>query len=223
MAQAHLQKNEERKTMKIIVDTREKQKQLKLLKQLGITYERKKLDAGDYEAPGAVFERKTVYDLIQSVRTMKLFSELNKLIDYCEKHQKVPYLLVSGTIEQAKNKFKKMGLKVNEKSLWGAIASATVRYGVNVIWNLTDDVGLLYVMYRIAEKIQQGKYMMPHRLQLRRDTNKRIALVSQVLHVSPTVAKRLLEKFGSLRNILLAPDNKLRYVDGIGQATLKRI
>jgi len=209
--------------MKVFVDTREKENVLKLLKQLGIPYERKYLEAGDFETEGLVCERKTIFDFISSIRSMKLFSELRKLSDHCESTNKVPLLMISGTIDDARKLFDQWNLQINEQSVWGGIASSFVRYGVSIIWNLKDDRELLYIMHQIAEKIAEGKFMMPHRMQLRRDTTKKIALVCEVLHVSPTIAKRLIDKFGSLKNILLAEDKQLRYIDGIGDSTLHRI
>ncbi|MHA1615451.1 MAG: helix-hairpin-helix domain-containing protein [Candidatus Thorarchaeota archaeon] len=47
--------------------------------------------------------------------------------------------------------------------------------------------------------------------------------MSNVCHVSPTVAERLFKHFGSLKRILLASESELISVPGIGPITAKRI
>jgi len=206
------------------VDSREKLKVRKILKQLGIPYRVKGLEAGDYETNECIFERKTIFDIIQSIKTGKLFSQLRKLQQYCEETNKIGFLCVSGSLKEAEEVLAERGLKLNVKSVLGAIASSVVRYNLNVIWNLADDRELLWVINSVAEKVSEGKLGLPHRRSLPKHyENRRIAVLCDVLRISPNVAKRLLKRYGTLRNILLADTRKLALEDGVGPATVRRL
>jgi len=208
----------------LYVDSREKEKVKTILRQLGIRFRTKGLECGDYESPDCVFERKTTFDLIQSVRSGHLFEQLRKMQTYCEDNNKLGFLCVSGSLKETEKMLKYRGLKLNVKSLLGAIKSATVRYGMHVVWNLDDDRELLYVINGIATAVAEGKLGLPHRKILpKRYENRRIAILCDVLRVSPTIAKRLLKRYRTLRGVLLADPRKLALIDGIGPTTIRRL
>jgi len=218
--------------MKIIVDSREKWKGIwaKKLKALGYDVEIRALEAGDFMTERCVFERKTTNDFIQSFRGFvsrkggRLFDQMQKLIAYCERENKIPWLLIVGDFGLTKESLAELGISLNVRAVFGAIASCCVRYGVNVVWNLRGEDELLFVMAKIAEKVEEGKFGVPHRKSIRRvHPNRKVNQVANVLGVGPKIAERLVQKFGGLRRILLASDAELATVPGIGPATIARI
>jgi len=219
----------------LLVDSREKKSVRAILHQLGVKYRTKALESHDYESNQCCFERKTIFDLIGSMRSGHLDDQLRRLQRYCEDNNKVGFLCVSGSLKDAEEVLKRRNLKLNEKSVLGALASSAVRYGVSLIWNcggpateegfdINPDRELLYVIHSIAEKVSEGKLGLPQRKILpKRYENRRIAVLCDVLRVSPNIARRLLKRYGTLRNILLADTRHLTLIDGIGNATITRL
>jgi len=213
-----------KKDLNIIVDSREPWWIQQSIRRFGYKVRTKRLEQGDILIGKAIFERKTIGDFIQSIRNGRLDNELYALQIHSEQNDLIPYLLISGNLEDAFAFYKQRGITVEVKAVLGAIASASVRYGVNVVWNLTSDEELLYVAVKMAEKITEGKFRMPRRLRLRQiHENRKIAHIAAILRVSVRVAEELYKRFGGLKNILLASDEELYVVPGIGKATLKRI
>jgi len=206
------------------VDTREPRDVVAILKELGLPFIRRKLDIGDFKSPSCLFERKTFQDLSQSIMTGHMTDQLERMYYYCADHHLIGFLCVSGTFEEAQQEAWRQGRQLNPNVFYGLFSSALVRYGVNVIWNLRDTYELLEVIWRVAEKVEEGKLDTPRLQPLRAiHPDKRIALVSSVLRVSPRIARNLLRKFRSMRGILMARDDELLLVDGIGKTTLERI
>jgi len=217
--------------MKFIVDTREKFKLVwaNKLKKLGCTVELKALEAGDFMTEHCIFERKTVGDFVQSMRGNygrvggRLFDQAHKLILFAQKTNRIPFLVIIGDFADYKEEVKQYG-NLNVNAVFGAIASVIVRYDINVIWNLQGEDEAIFVMYKIAEKVAEGKLSVPHRKSVRKvHTDPKVIRVANVLGVSPKLAARLVKQFGGLRRILLASDRELMQIKGIGPSTIARI
>lgn len=222
--------------VKLLIDTREPRDTFRLLTKLKIPYKSQYLPVGDIATSKVVFERKTVPDLVSSIfgqkkepgyRKKRFDPQLREMADYCDEHKMVGWLLVSGSVKEATRWFKRRKINLNAEAIYGALASATVRYGVNVVWNLKDDEHLLKVAYKIATKIDEGKLGVPRKLALRKiHQNKRVALISDVLRVSPRIATNLYNKFGGLGHIIQIVEREPRrlwIIDGIGDKTIDRI
>lgn len=220
--------------MKIVVDTREKKGVLRILKQLGIPYTRGTLVAGDYETDNCCAERKTVKDLVGSIKGTgkgrsrkegRLFKQMEKLADKCDETKQIPFLFVSGNIKETCEWYETRGIKVNINSLFGALASVIVRYGVHIFANFSDDKEMFYCMNSVFEKVRDGKYLMPHREQLKRNKNKKVALWCTILRSRPKIIKQLIKKYESLEEflkILRTQPSKLELIAGIGKGTVAK-
>jgi len=210
--------------MKLRVDTREKINVLGILKQLGIPYERIKLDAGDYDSNRCTAERKTLFDLIGSIEDNSFFDQMERLRDQCEKQGKIPWLFVSGDFGEVSDFFQRRGVKLNEKSILGAMASAAVRYGVQVFRAL-DDRELLWSLHSIFEKVEEGKWELPQRKSLKRDKDRKVALWSTILRVDSKIVRRILNNYPTLKvflEVLEKSPGRLTLIDGIGPGMVKK-
>ncbi len=83
------------------------------------------------------------------------------------------------------------------------------------------------VAWKIAQKVEEGKWGVPRRQQLRDvHPDKRVALIANVLRVSPKIADRLFKQFGGLGKLIRIIEeqpNKLLIIDGIGPKTIERV
>jgi len=193
------------------------------------------LNVGDLQTTKTVFERKTISDLIQSIhgqkvqqgyRKQRFFDQMHAMKTYCEATGRVGFLLISGSLKEKLKWFKERKIRLNTEAIYGAIASTVVRYGINVIWVPTDEE-LVKVAWKIAQKVEEGKWGVPRRQQLRDvHPDKRVALIANVLRVSPKIADRLFKQFGGLGKLIRVIEeqpNKLLIIDGVGPKTIERV
>jgi len=218
--------------MTFIVDSREKQETFDLCKTMGIPAKRMKLEVGDFMSERMCVERKAVNDLYGSVLSQRLSDQLRRFNDYCETHGLIKFLLVEGNVDTfTKSLPEGMDFRVNTDVIYGTMASAIVRDQMNLIWvlpasgsskeSMTKEA--IKLMYKVSQKIDEDKWGLQRRISLPHGPAMKVAHVASALRISMTLASRLLKKFGSLRNILLAKDSDLLVIPGIGQATLQRI
>ncbi len=220
--------------MKITVDTREKPNVLIIMKQLGIPTTRKTMSCGDFETLQCIAERKTVRDLIGSIQGKKvrgqwqsgrLWDQMNRMKTYADEHNKIPFLFVSGSIDNTIAYMEGRGIKVNEHSIMGALTSVAVRYGIHVFALFSTDRKMLYCMNSAFEKVRDGKYGLPHRTPMQRNKNKKVALWMTILRCRASIAKALIKKYGGVDKFLIVlkrnPD-KLTVITGVGPATVTK-
>lgn len=205
------------------------------------------LDQGDYETPKAIFERKNIGDLVQSIMSQRIFDQFERLQKYCENRNKIPFLLVIGDLEDLKTtldkQLKERGVTINEEAVYGTIASIIVRHGGNLIWVTGRQeipvyypgTGTVYkvnpitlhtaftIMYKTAEKLEEGKLLLPHTSMMYRHPDRQITAISQSLGVSFALAKRMKDKFGTYKRVMLADPKELAVIDGVGPATLQKL
>jgi DNA excision repair protein ERCC-4 len=202
--------------VKIYVDEREKLSQVpKHLIEYGATVIFKQLEIGDYiPAEGYIIERKRIDDLIRSVFQGRFFGQIKKLSSYPGK----VFLLIEGDSNVLPR------LTRNAKAVEAAVLTT-------IIYN--DSIKLIYtrnaahtaeVIYYIAKKLQSpkelGKAALPtyHKLRKPKDINLRdwqIYILASFPGIGPKLAEKLLDKFGSLREVLNASPYQLTRVEGI--------
>ena len=213
------------KKIKIVVDSREKEKQKMYLKDQGVEFTVRALPCGDYLAEtldGKVtIERKSISDFMQSLLSGRLEDQLRRLAD-----EPLPMLLITGSWKDVQH-FYKRG-KVTEDHLIGAIASGIVRFGLrSVIW-VQGDTGVphndgLLLATKILKKVAEGKLDEIKDRRIKRTDNPQREVVKLLLNVPSNVAQNLLEQFKTIRGIINAPDQDLLQVSGIGPSRLERI
>lgn len=206
--------------MKIIIDTREQYQEFEYLKKIGVDLERRKLDVGDYKIEhdgySVVVERKEITDFINSMYNDRLRDQLTKL-----SKEHIPILLITGSVREFKEAFPLS--KVTQKQVHAMIASAVVRYGLrSVIWVTNDGdnyvhndglkIGTEILKALGAEKLDK----IPDR-RVKKSDNHRRSVVKVLFNIPSNVAERLLERFGSIWNIINATDEELLKVKGMGK------
>jgi len=237
-----------REMVQFTVDTREPIDKRALFQSMYPMSKIACLEYGDYETAKCIFERKEIKDFIQSLHSDRLMTQMCNLQIYCERTNRIPFIVIIGDLASAKDvideQLKKLGSRgfgINMEAVYGGIASSIVRYGVQLIWvtgskidhTMNEELKRFYgnqahreaytIMYKIAEKIEEGKLLMPHRSMMSRHPDRRISALANTLQISFNLTERLLKKFGSTRNVFLAQDKDLLIVDGIGPSTLAKI
>lgn len=222
-------------TVRITVDTREQDPKIYIaLKEMKIPYTKKALYAGDFESAKCIAERKTVLDLIGSIQGGKkkgkrvpgrFFPQMDKLSNYAEQNDKIPFLFISGSLDNAEAWYNSRGLELNRKVVMGALASAAVRYGVHIFAWFATDKEMLYCMHSVFLKVKEGKYMLPHRIRLIKAKNRKLALWSTILRTRPKIVDPLIKRYVTLEKflkVLKTKPRQLEYIQGVGPGTVKK-
>lgn len=141
-------------SIKLVIDNREDNKRIKRLESMcmvrGINYEITNIPVGDYLVMNddkivAAFEFKEFADLVSSIKSNHMESQLRDMVQYQN-----PYLIVHGTMEQ----FVKKGLnKYNPFSSeqWGGFRAKMALHKVRLIEVDSLDQAL-YIMISVANR-----------------------------------------------------------------------
>lgn len=204
--------------MEVIVDTREPTHMVHELTKLGHQVVVRKMDAGDYETPDCIFERKTIFDLCSSMRD-RLWRELDGLTQSANKSNKAPFVVVSGKDDDI------LRCGMNFEHVYGCICSIAVRYLVSVV-RVESDLHAARVISGIITKVEEGKLGVPQRFGIRsnlKGIDRRVGVLASLLRVSARTARNLLRHFGSIQAVVNASEEDLKGVTGIGEWRAKRI
>lgn len=205
----------EENLFKIIVDYRETTSGLvDMLKNKGAVVEIKRILYGDYMINNDfTIERKTAKDFLVSIIDGRLFSQLSNLKKTCGN----PMLLIEGNPYRTELKFDRQAIK-------GAIISTCAIWYVPILFSRDkeDSCDMLMTMSKqvkthIDEAPSRGGYR-PKRLK-----SKQLYLLQGLPQIGPVLAKRLIQHFKSVTNVMNASLEDFTQVDGIGSISAEKI
>lgn len=203
------------KGMTIYADYREKSSGIiKKLIELGIEIKLQKLEIGDYLlSPRLCLEFKTVPDFVDSILDKRLLSQLKEM----KKYQKQIIIL-----EGSENLYSQRQLHPN--TIRGMIATICVDYGVPIITTKdSEESALMMAMIAKREQSEESKEFTMHSSKPLTLSEQQEYIISALPGVGPVLSKPLLEKFGSVKNIINASKEELKEVDLIGEKKAGKI
>ncbi|MBN1330618.1 MAG: DEAD/DEAH box helicase [Candidatus Heimdallarchaeota archaeon] len=200
-------------TVKIIVDSREKNsKILFYLKKEGIDLDFKQLDCGDYVLSDRVaIEYKKGEDLLSSIIDGRLFEQLGLLTNAYQ----IPILLIEG--------FPTGG--IHPEAIAGALSSFMIDFGVSIIQTQNSEETAT-ILKRIAireQKIKKRRSFIRKAMKMSNPNENAIQIISSYPGINRTLASRLLEAFGSVRNVVNASVEDLKNIDGLGSIKSEKL
>ncbi|MEM2740164.1 MAG: ERCC4 domain-containing protein [Candidatus Bathyarchaeia archaeon] len=195
---------------RVIVDVREESTGIvDLLKKEEVEPVIERLEIGDYILSEEVaVERKDIEDFIGSIFDSRLFEQVKAIRSSFNK----PLLVVEGDP-------KRIGRRIrNLRIYFGALSSLMIDYGVSIVQTADiDETAILLAC--LAKKIHRVKPSKPVTVRLPRVPSSlpsQIATLATLPGVGVTLAKRLLDHFGSLESIFNASAVELNRVEGLG-------
>jgi len=209
-------KIKEKPIEKIIIDYREKNSLVASeLKGLGFEVEFRELKVADYIVKDIAIERKTVSDFVSSMINRRLLNQLEELQQYENK-----LLIIEGVDDQELyNDDNNNG--VNANAVRGFLLSIVLKYKIPTIFTKNSEDTAKFISVLSRKKSQE----LPLNVR-KKSLNKKEQLqfiIESFPGIGPKTAKKLLEKFKTIKNIINISQGELKEVVGKKAEIMKRI
>lgn len=205
----------------ITVDSRERCKRLiRTLQEAGDTVlKRDTLSVGDYKLNNLITERKTMPDLISSVKDGRLFLQAGRLI----KTATPSIIILEGTFRD----LLQSGMK--REAIQGTLITLMLRFGIPILRSNSPEESARLMLYA-ARQLERDKSVVNRSKKILRSGGKTQIRFASQLHVlqgipgiGPRLAKQILKRFGSLAALFKASKNDLSEIKGIGMINAEQI
>ena len=208
---------EQGNSVSIVVDDREAGSGvLRALRDLeGVRVAVQRLRLGDYEVDGRIlFERKTLPDLVESIKDGRLFKQARRLAASPRK----TVILLEGRMANLATSH------MSREAIQGALITVSVIFGIPLLRSLSPEESARLMLFASRQLQTAVSGAIPrHGARPRGKRALQMHILQGLPGIGPARAQRLLEKFGAIENVLRAPPDDLSAVPGIGVATARRI
>jgi len=206
---------EEEDSLELIVDNREQNsKVVENISKKNIKIQTAQLSVGDYIiSESSAVERKEVSDFLESVTDGRLFSQARELSNNYQQ----PVMILEGEgLYERRN--------IDENAIYGALSSLACDFRIPVLFTKNEDetASLLSTMLKRKEKKKKGSPVRRDKKSMS-DRDRKRYILEGLPSISGVLAERLLEHFGSVRDVFRADEEELQEVDGIGSSTAEKI
>ncbi|MEZ0394573.1 MAG: ERCC4 domain-containing protein [Desulfurococcaceae archaeon] len=205
----------------VVIDSREDSKHpefRKFLEQRGLRVSVQRLGAGDFlllAPPGrrsVLVERKTVADFANSIRDGRLWDQARRLAEAARVDGHAPLMVVEGWL----GSLERTGWRI--QSVLRAMDELVLDVGVPILNTPGPRATAEWVAAKAASLGETSKKTV----QRLRVEKKPMELMDRILYVAeglagPTLARRLLDRFCTLRDVANAGIQDLMQVEGIGE------
>lgn len=187
----------------ILVDHRENKSTIpEELKKLNLEVNFKELKVGDYQVRNTIIERKTQQDFLSSMINKRLLRQIQDL-------EKLPKKLL---VIEGKENIENLNTGVNPNAIRGFLLSITLKNKIPVIQTKNQKETAKYIQL-IANKKEREISLNPTRSNL--DEKQQLEFIIEGFPgIGPKTSRKLLEKFGSIQNIINAPEENLKEILG---------
>lgn len=204
-------------TLRIVADTREAASGIPtLLEKKGVFVQMRTLDVGDYVIARHAVERKTVRDFIGSLYGGRLFEQANRI----SQSYKDFMLIVEGDSQEVLGELK------NPRVYWGTLLALSFDFNFKIVFTYDREqtADLLYVLAtRLHGRAKAVRPLLVKKPRLATTRDWQLLVLGSLPTIGPRLAEKLLQSFGTVRNVLRASRSELAVKGGIGAARAKRI
>ena len=198
----------------IIIDYREQQSSVHtLLEKLEVPYHFSTLDVGDYLIGDILVERKEVNDYVQSLTSGHLARQLYEMSTNYE----LSYLVVEGFISEVLQN-RNISRSAYISSLVGSSLkrSSVGKSGVIVTVSVETDFDTALFLCYLYKKVSSKDFVRLPKIEKKSIGDKDMLeyILSSFPRIGSVYAKRLLEKFGTLRGVITADVSELKKILG---------
>lgn len=187
------------------------------LKNLGLQVEQRLLEVADYVvSPECAIERKQESDFLKSLYSGRLFDQIRRL---SERYFR-PVLIVEGELPLTVKRMER------PSAFWGALTSLVFMYNVSVFFtpDAEQTARLIYSLAKRKNKVLPTSTPFVHKKPKGTSIEKtQFHLIASLPGLGPTLAKRVLEHFRSVRKVFVASVAEFSAVKGVGRVKAERI
>ena len=202
---------------KIIIDYREKNSLVASeIVHLGLDIEFRELKVADYIVKDTAIERKTVSDFISSMINRRLFNQLEELQQYENR-----LLIIEGIYEQELYSDSNEIGGINSNAIRGLLLSILLKYKTPIIFakNYEDTAKFILVLSKKKTKdiplnVKKKSLNKKERMQF---------IIEGFPGIGPKTSKKLLKKFGTIKNLVNASEDELKEILGKKSGIFKKI
>ncbi|MBT3405693.1 DEAD/DEAH box helicase family protein [Candidatus Woesearchaeota archaeon] len=202
--------------IELTVDDREKGSQvIKELIDNGVKINLGRLKVGDYKLSSRCgVEFKSVPDFVSSILDNRLLVQVRELKNTFQR----PLIIIEGSEDMYTQR------NIHPNAIKGMLATITISYGVPILQTKShkETASLLAIIAKREMERSSGEFN-PHLDKPENLAEVQEYVVSSLPGVGPTLAKPLLKKLGSIKNIANANLDELKEVDKIGEKKAKEI
>jgi ERCC4-type nuclease len=201
----------------IFIDYREKNSLVaSYLIKHGLKIEFKELKVGDYLVKNTIIERKTISDFISSMINKRLLRQIEELKQYPNR-----LLIIEGISERELYNDAEEGSRMHPNAIRGFLLSIILKHKIPVLFtkDSEDTARFINLLSKKKEKeinLNAKKKTLDKKEQLQ-------FIIEGFPGIGPKKSKKLLEKFGTIQNIILAPTEELEKILGIKAKQMREI
>ncbi len=212
----------------IIMDTNEKTQNPDIyegLKKKGLTIALKNIGTGDYillsEPPKKplIIERKTVHDLINSIKDSRIWEQATKLKNYTQQTNGIPVIVLEGNLVSTLKQ-----RKISEAALLRVIDTIALDYDIKIILTPNKQATINWLASKaksLGEPKGKTRISVPHAK--KPDTIDEKIIKTMAILLGKETALKLLEKYGNIKTIANLTINELKQNPGIGEKRAREI
>ena len=195
---------------------------IKYCETKGLHYEMKENMITDYAFGNVGFEAKTIHDYMGSLYSGHLDKQLQNLDDNYNQF----FLIVHGTIDNYISRARRGGRKLPFAKIFneflGSLARFHTDYDLNLLCFSTTSEAARFICKRFEKDGTLGK-SSKYRVMRKTASEDRRVDVLRAVGCSESIAKALLDKFGSISEITSLSPTELETMPGIGKITASKI
>jgi len=197
----------------LIVDVNEPEDLPERLRELGVDLEVRRLAPGDYVLGPIGIERKTLADFFNSLVRKRLFEQVQRLRDAYPQ----PLMILEGDLSE-------ISTYKHPQSVLGALLAIETKERVPILPTADKDqtAQLLRILWKGQDK-GAPEYGLRHKPKALSLGQRQRFLVEGLPSIGETLARNLLERFGSVRAVFNATEEDLRKVPKIGEVKAAEI
>ncbi len=202
---------------RIVVDSREVPSGIPgMLSRKGVYVQTRTLDVGDYVVGEHVVERKTVRDFVASLYGGRLFEQAQRISQAYTNY----LLIVEGDIQDVLAELK------NPRVFWGTLITLALSLNFKVFFTLDRQQTADFLSVLARKTRRSGSPIQPlivRKPRIATIKDRQLSILESLPTIGPKLGEKLLQSFGSVRQILAASSTELAVKGGIGYARAKRI
>lgn len=208
----NIKKEDKNEVTKIIADYKEKDSGvMQILYEMNVLLELQNLHVGDYIVGEYIIERKSFIDFINSIIDGRLYSQLNSLK---EVEDKKPILILEGDEDIL------IDTTLHENYIKSIILKIILEYKIPII-RTKDFIETAKYIYLLSQESYLNARLPQFQKNIKSLDDVKLEILKTIPGIGENLAKKLLNRFKSLKNIFNA--NKVELEKIVGEVKADRI